>query len=87
MVSPTFHLLHHSKIVINKNYGAFFSLWDFLYGTAVTRRNYADHVDHRQILGVSSMGDDYYKNIFEWIFKPFSDAFVILRTRISKRGG
>jgi len=83
-VSPTFHLMHHSKIVMNKNYGGFFSLWDFIYGTAVTRHNFDKDVDHRQSLGVSSMGDDYYKNMIEWIFKPFGDAYAIVRSRVLK---
>jgi len=84
VVSPTFHLLHHSKIVMNKNYGAMFSIWDFIYGTAVTRHNFQKDIDHRQMLGVSSMGDDYYKNMIEWIFKPFGDAFAVLKSRVLK---
>jgi len=84
LVSPTFHVLHHSKRVMNKNYGAFFSLWDFIHGTAVTPRSFDKDSDHRQNLGVSSMGDDYYKNMMEWIFKPFADAFAVIRSRIVK---
>ena len=35
-VSPVFHLSHHSTdpAIHNRNFGGWFSMWDFLFGTA-----------------------------------------------------
>jgi sterol desaturase/sphingolipid hydroxylase (fatty acid hydroxylase superfamily) len=39
VVSPVFHAIHHSTDPrhANRNFGAMFSVWDFLFGTAVDR--------------------------------------------------
>jgi len=84
-VSPAFHLRHHSKQVRNMNYGQMFSIWDCLFGTAILPS--ADkEVEHRNILGVDDLGDRYYANIFQWLYKPFLDAGAVLMRRVGKIG-
>ena len=74
-VSPAFHTKHHSKLIINKNFGSYFSIWDSLFDSFVPTGVNTISVDHRNNLGVEGMGDDYYVNIMDWLIKPFKEVF------------
>ena len=84
VVSPSFHLLHHSKLVVNKNFGSTLSIWDTLFRTSVLPGQISPEVDHRNFLGVDGMGDDYFENIAQWLYKPFVDAFNLVRSKVQK---
>jgi sterol desaturase/sphingolipid hydroxylase (fatty acid hydroxylase superfamily) len=78
-VSPAFHLRHHSKRVINRNFGQFFALWDVMFSTALLPQQEDRAVDHGKMLGVDGMGEEYYANIIQWLCRPFVDAFRAIR--------
>ncbi|MFL9881299.1 sterol desaturase family protein [Herbaspirillum rhizosphaerae] len=80
-VTPAYHLRHHSKAVMNMNFGQFFSIWDWMFRTQLLPSS-DKSIDHRQILGVDGMGDRYYRNAFEFLYLPFFDAANVVKKNI-----
>ena len=82
LVSPANHAIHHSKLVINKNFGQFFSLWDVIFGTYVEEENINKYLVHYDNLGVEDMPDGTYNDVLEWVFLPVKDAFNYLKHKV-----
>ena len=78
LVSPAFHMIHHSKIIANHNFGGMFAIWDYLFGThhdVSSLKDYDYHVEH---LGVPDMPDEAYTNVIQAMYRPFVDAWRVL---------
>lgn len=79
LVSPAFHLVHHSKIYTHHNFGGMFSLWDYIFGTfhdVPDRKSFDFHMEN---MGVVELPDGGYTNIFQALCIPMKDAYVIIR--------
>jgi sterol desaturase/sphingolipid hydroxylase (fatty acid hydroxylase superfamily) len=78
LVSPAFHMVHHSKIVIDQNFGSTLAIWDYLFGTHHDVRNLDEFNHHLANLGVRGMPDNVYKNVLHATWQPMVDAWRML---------
>ncbi|AWW46163.1 hypothetical protein DPM18_04680 [Polynucleobacter paneuropaeus] len=73
LISPRVHLLHHSKLVKNKNFGGVLSIWDQLFGTYEAPRNLENHYLHSLNLGTDDAVDGSYETLLHALFLPIKD--------------
>lgn len=85
LVSPAFHMLHHSKLAVGKNYGGAFAIWDYLFGTYCDISSVEEYNQHSKNLGVRGIPDDAYSSIVQALYVPFRDAYLIVKGRIEAR--
>jgi sterol desaturase/sphingolipid hydroxylase (fatty acid hydroxylase superfamily) len=78
LLSPAGHMIHHSRIIIDKNFAGFFSLWDSLFGTYEAPKDIANVQNHLNNLCVEGMKDEEYRNILQWLIFPIRDAWRVL---------
>lgn len=82
-ISPMAHMVHHSRIVINKNMGGVLSIWDVIFGTYYEIKTSEEYFEHRSQLGLPEVEDNLYKNIFYALFIPFKVSFFILANKFN----
>lgn len=80
-VCPRTHHLHHSALVINKNFGRTLSIWDKIFNTYIDVSDPNQYKIHINNLGVSQNidSDAEYKNIFQVMIFPFIDAYNLIK--------
>jgi sterol desaturase/sphingolipid hydroxylase (fatty acid hydroxylase superfamily) len=82
-VSPANHIVHHSRVIVDKNYGGIFSIWDVMFGTYHAASNAEETSKVLQDLGVDGMSDGHYRNALAWFFYPIVDFARLLVQRVA----
>ena len=77
-ISPMAHMIHHSRLVVNKNMGATLSIWDIMFGTYYEVKTSKDYFKQQANVGLPEVGDDLYKSIFHALIIPFKTSFNII---------
>lgn len=75
LVAPAYHMIHHSKLAPDHNFGASFSIWDYLFGTHYEVTSVAECEQHLGNLGIAEMPDEGYRNILQVLLYPITDAY------------
>lgn len=81
-MSPAQHQIHHSEQVrhYDKNFGSFFSLWDWLFGSL-----YVLNGKENLTFGLGSKKEEEELNsVWKLYIRPFQNAFRILRNKVKK---
>ena len=81
-ISPMAHMIHHSRLVVNKNMGATLSIWDILFGTYYEVKTSDDYFKQQENVGLPEVKDDLYKSVIHAIIIPFQLSFSILVKKI-----
>ncbi|TDK41071.1 sterol desaturase family protein [Antarcticimicrobium luteum] len=88
LISPAQHQVHHSVDVRHhdKNYGAIFALWDWMFGTLYVPRS-------RETLtfGIADAAgqrtEQPHQTLGQALFKPFAESWEALSARLPRRNG
>jgi sterol desaturase/sphingolipid hydroxylase (fatty acid hydroxylase superfamily) len=73
------HQMHHSRDIMDKNFGQNLSIWDTVFGTM-----YRPGPDEVIRFGVEGMRDDQYRSLIDCQVQPYFDAVRVLRRKFSK---
>ena len=85
LVSPASHSVHHSKTIIDKNFGQFFSFWDVTFGTYHQVYSKKEAEFHLQNMGVNETPEDSYNDIIEFLLLPFKDSYHLIKKKRKDR--
>lgn len=85
LVSPAFHMVHHSKLAVDRNFGGSFAFWDYVFGTHHDVSSLKEYNEHARNLGVRGIPDDGYPSIVQAILMPFKDAYEIVKGKLLRR--
>jgi sterol desaturase/sphingolipid hydroxylase (fatty acid hydroxylase superfamily) len=76
-ISPMAHMIHHSRLLVNKNMGNTLSIWDIMFGTYYEAKTSNDYFKQQSNVGLPEVSDNLYKNIFHATLIPFKLSFFI----------
>jgi len=84
-ITPAAHTVHHSRTIIDKNYGQVFSIWDVMFGTYKSPGTISEANEHFKNVGVEDMSDDIYSDFIDALWMPIRDIIVLAKTRFFKK--
>ena len=80
--TPGDHLIHHSRMIRNKNFAHTFIIWDKLFGTYYAIKNHNDFLIHLHDIGVDNESYEN-TNFISILFSPFINIFKLIFRRRS----